>query len=234
MKNKAPLLLLLILAALFGLYYFKYYLGYAADLWSRPWAYSRDPAAKLLVGKWRGSFEDPTGVTKEISLEIFLPVTEEERQKRASRVRRRSGVRHRNKQAFDGRAIVESRLGEERYEVFGAVEKSDMHRLSLQFVAEDEAKKILPNDTLARAPSGRWDGDRLQLELAFSRQDAQGTSSTTSGGVVVNGVVVWQEDPADRHVVVELARAKPWRSRVAARQQALLKPSSNLSRAFGI
>ena len=207
MKNKALLLLLLIVAAIFGLYQLKYYLGYASDLWSRPWAYSRDPAAKLLVGKWQGSFTDPAGVVKQISLEIFLPVTEEERQRRASRVRGRKGIRHQNKRAFDGRASVTSKLGEERYEVFGAVEKSDMHRLSLRFASEDETKRILPNDTLQQAPAGRWEGDRLEMELTFSRQDTQGFSSSSSEGVVVDGKLVWQESPADRKVPVTLVRS---------------------------
>jgi hypothetical protein len=207
MRNKALPLLLLILAALFGLYQLRYYLGYASDLWSRPWAYSRDPQAKLLVGQWQGGFTDPAGLEKRISLEIFLPVTEEERQRRASRVRGRKGIRHQNKQAFEGRAIVTSKLGEERYEVFGAVEKADVHRLSLRFAPADEANRVLPNDTLLQAPSGRWEGDLLEIELTFSRQDAQGFSSSSSEGVVIDGKLVWQDSPADRKVPVELARA---------------------------
>jgi len=211
MKKKYILLLLLLLGAFFGLYQLKYWLGYASDLWTRPWAYSTDPQAKLLVGKWQARFVDPAGVEKQMALEILPPVSEEERRKRASDVRRK-GQRRRNresKQAFDGIAVVKSRLGEERYEIFGAVEKSDIHRLSLHFVPEDEAKRVLPNDSLLEATAGQWEGDRLELTLAFSRQDAQGFSSTEDQGVVVDGKLVWQDSAADQKVTLAMSRAAP-------------------------
>lgn len=209
MKIKNLLLLLLLLAAVFGIYQLKYYLSYASDLRSRPWAYSSDPDAKLLVGKWHGSFTDPAGVAKKISLEIDLPVTEEERAQRASRVRRRQGLRSTSKKAFDGSAIVTSRLGEERYYVYGAVDENDMHQLSLHFSPEDEAKRVLPNDTLREVPAGRWEGDRLELTLAFTRQDAQGFSSTTDEGVVVDGKMVWKDTSAAEQTQTVLTRVRP-------------------------
>lgn len=204
MKPKKILPLLLLIAAIFGLYQLRYWLGYAADLWQRPWAYSADPGAKLLVGRWQGSFVDPAGVAKEISLEILVPVTEEERRQRASRRRRQ----RQNKRELDGTAIVTSRLGEERYDLFGTVDKSDMHRLRLSFSADGEARKVLPNDTLVQAPEGRWEGDRLELALKFSRQDAQGFSHSSSEGVVVGGQLVWQDSPAEAPVAVSLRRVR--------------------------
>lgn len=209
MKIKNLLLLLLLVAAAFGIYWLKYSLSYASDLRSRPWAYSSDPDAKLLVGKWHGSFTDPAGVAKKISLEIDLPVTEEEREKRASRLRRRKGLRNESKEAFDGSAIVQSRLGEERYFVYGAVDKNDMHQLLLHFSPEDEAKRVLPNDTLREVPVGRWEGDRLELTLAFTRHDAQGFSSTTDEGVVVDGKLVWKDTSAAEQTQTVLSRVRP-------------------------
>lgn len=208
-KSRALLILGLLLVALYGLYRFKYQLSYLADLRARPWAYSADPAAKLLVGRWQGAFVDPAGVAKRISLEILVPLTEEERERRASRRTRRKGVRHRDKRSFDGSAVVSSRLGEERYLVFGAVAEEDVHKLELGFRVEDEARRLLPNDRLRAAPSGHWQGDRLELELAFTREDAQGSSRTVGEGVVVNGQVVWQEAPEDKPVQVVLERAPP-------------------------
>lgn len=209
MKIKNVLLLLLLVAAAFGIYRLKYSLSYASDLRSRPWAYSSDPDAKLLVGEWHGSFTDPAGVAKEISLEIDLPVTEEEREQRASRLRRRKGLRGESKEAFDGSAIVKSRLGEERYFVYGAVDKKDMHQLSLHFTPEDEAKRVLPNDTLREVPAGRWQNDRLELTLMFTRQDASGFSSTTDEGVVVDGKLVWKDTSAAEQTQTVLSRVRP-------------------------
>lgn len=210
MHKKPVFLLVLAVVAIFGLYQLKYYLGYASDLRSRPWAYSLEPGAKLLVGRWQGSFTDPAGIAKTLSLEIDLPVTEEERQKRATR-RARRRVRAADKQAFDGTAVVVSRLGEERYTLYGSVDEADMHLVKMHFGAEDEAKRILPNEALFEAlfeaPSGRWEGDRLEIALAFTRLDEQGFSQSESEGVVIDGKLVWQDSPADRRIPVVLSRS---------------------------
>lgn len=68
---------------------------------------------------------------------------------------------------------------------------------------------MLPNDTLHGVPAGRWEGDRLEVQLAFTRQDAQGTSSSHSEGVVVDGKLVWQDSTADKPVAVVLSRVLP-------------------------
>lgn len=209
MKKNHLLLFVLLIAAVYGVYRFKYYLSYASDLAARPWAYSTDPQAKLLVGRWQGSFVDPAGVKKEVRLEILVPVSEEERQRRASRRRAPKGLSKQNRQAFDGQATVKSQLGEETYDLYGGVDQADMHQLSLHFTPQDEAKRVLPNDTLSEAPTGRWEGDHLTLSLAFSRQDAQGFSSSHSEGVVVDGKLVWQDSPEDRQVEVKLSRLAP-------------------------
>lgn len=209
MHKKPIFLLLLILAALFGIYQLRYFLGYASDLRTRAWAYSRDEDAKLLVGKWRGSFTDPAGIEKTLAIEIDLPVSEAEREKRASKRSRGTRVRSQDKRFFDGRAVVNSRLGEERYELYGSVGKEDMHLLKMHFRSEDEAKRILPNQALFEAPSGRWEGDRLEIALFFTPLDARGFSSSSSEGVVMGGKVAWQDSPADRPTAVVLSRAAP-------------------------
>ena len=208
-KGKKLLLLLgLLIGISWGVYECKYYFSYYSDLQTRPWAYSRDTNAKLLVGKWQGAFEDPNGVSKTLEVEIFEPVSEEERQKKANKKSRRRGGRE-NKRAFDGTATVKSRLGQEEYEIYGAVEKEDFHKLSFNFRPQDEAKRILPNFTLLEANSGNWETDNLLLTLSFSRQNADGSSSSSSEGIVRNGKIEWQESKDDKKILASLKRMKP-------------------------
>ncbi|MCY7353061.1 MAG: hypothetical protein LH606_20790 [Cytophagaceae bacterium] len=87
MKKAAKLLLILVaLSALsWGVYQCKYQYSYEADLADRPWAYTDEENAKLLVGTWQGQFRDPDGMAKTIRLRIVEPVTDEERAKKAAR-----------------------------------------------------------------------------------------------------------------------------------------------------
>lgn len=178
-KSKSILLSILLLVVLsWGMYKCKYYYSYYSDLKDRPWAYSEDKNAKLLVGQWQGSFKDPDGVQKSLQLEVFEPVTDEERQEKASRLsRKRRGLGSReNKRAFDGVAVVVSRLGKEEYEIYGSVKKEDFHQLRFNFRPQDEKKRVLPNFTVAEAKEGNWQNDELHLTLTFSYHKADGSS----------------------------------------------------------
>jgi hypothetical protein len=180
MRSKKTLLLYLVglIALSWGMYKCKYYYSYYSDLKDRPWAYSEDKNAKLLVGQWQGSFKDPDGVQKSLKLEVFEPVTDEERQEKASRLsrKRRGGGSRENKRAFDGVAVVVSRLGKEEYEIYGSVKKEDFHQLRFNFRPQDEKKRILPNFTVAEAKEGNWQNDELHLTLTFSYHKADGSS----------------------------------------------------------
>ncbi|SEI44334.1 hypothetical protein SAMN04487995_0775 [Dyadobacter koreensis] len=183
-KNSAKGLLLFILALAFiswGVYQCKYYYSKWSDYGDRPWAYNRDENAKLLIGRWEGSFKDPDNVSKNIKLEIFEPTTEKEREAKASRKsRRRSGIPTKNKTGFDGIANVTSRLGTEEYEIYGSVEKDDFHKLKFSFRPIDEAKRVLPNFTMSEGRTGRWQDDQLTITFAFSFQKADGSSFYSS------------------------------------------------------
>jgi len=183
-KNSAKGLLLFILALAFiswGVYKCKYYYSKWSDYGDRPWAYSREENAKLLVGHWEGSFNDPDTISKTIKLEIFEPVTDEERQAKASRKsRRRGGIRSKDKTGFDGAATVTSRLGTEEYEIYGSVEMEDYHKLKFHFRPVDEEKRILPNFTMFEGRTGKWQDDQLNITFAFSYQKADGASFYSS------------------------------------------------------
>ncbi|MEZ4904057.1 MAG: hypothetical protein R2822_21080 [Spirosomataceae bacterium] len=174
------ILALIGLAALsWGVYECKYYGDYWLDTYQRPWAYSRDTNTPLLVGKWQGSFIDPNGIKKQIDVEIFVPTTDEERRTKASRRRRKRHVAA-DTRSFDGMATVSSRLGEEVYEIYGAVKKENHHQLHFNFRPQDEKKRILPNFTLLEAKEGSWQNDQLQLLLTFAYHKADGSSFWSS------------------------------------------------------
>ena len=211
-RRKSLLILTGVLAAAvlvsFLIWKLRYRASYAADLKDRPWAYT-ETGARLLTARWEGSFADPAGVEKKLTVEIFTPLTDEEREKKASkRVRNRPGIRSQgSKQSFTGTAQITSTLGAESYELSGSVGKDDHHRIErISFVPEDEAKRVLPNFTAREARPGSWNDTEMTLALYFRKDAADGSSTSTSEGVVVDGEVVWKEDPADRPVTVTLKR----------------------------
>lgn len=173
------LLILLIGAALsWGVYECKYYYSYWSDLQNKPWAYSSNKNAKLLVGQWDGNFQDPDRVQKTIHIEIYEPLTDEEREVKASRKSKRGS--NANKRGFDGMATVTSKLGTEKYEIYGAVKKDDFHKLHFAFRCEDESKRILPNFTMLGANNGNWQDDAMTITFNFSYQLADGSSHYNS------------------------------------------------------
>ncbi|MEO6286315.1 MAG: hypothetical protein ABIN80_26250 [Dyadobacter sp.] len=180
-KTGGCLLLLVIAVALsWGGYECKYHYSKWSDYRNSPWAYSDDAEAKLLVGRWEGSFVDPDQVKKTISLEVLAPLTDEERGEKASKRWKKASYSTRNKNRFDGIASVTSKLGTEQYEINGHVEKENMQKLSFGFQPVDEKKRILPNFTLFEAKNGTWDMDKLTTTLNFSYHWADGSSHWNS------------------------------------------------------
>lgn len=180
-KFSGLLILVLLIAVSWGVFEARYYLSRWSDYRSRPWAYSSDPAAKLLIGKWQGIFTDPDQVTKNISLQIFEPTTDDERKAQAGkRYRRGGGIRHRDKTSFEGIATVRSKLGVESYEVYGSVGKGNFHDVRCSFRSADERKRVLPNFTLLQGSEGNWQDDQFALTLAFSYQRKDGSAFYSS------------------------------------------------------
>nr|WP_295931718.1 hypothetical protein [uncultured Dyadobacter sp.] len=180
-KYTGLLILVLLVAVSWGVFEARYYLSRWDDYRNRPWAYSSDPAAKLLIGEWQGTFTDPARVTKSISVQIFEPTTDAERKAQASkRNRRGGGIRHRDKRSFEGIATVRSKLGTESYEVYGSVGKDNFRHVKCSFRPTDERKRVLPNFTLLQGSDGNWQDDQFALTLAFSYQRKDGSSFYSS------------------------------------------------------
>lgn len=182
--GRCLLVLLVLVLISWGMYECNYRYSLWRDYQTRPWAYSKDKDAKLLVGQWQGQFKDPDGIVKNISLEVFEPLSEAERRKKAGqrhRRRTRGGLGSRkDKRLFDGVATVTSRLGQEDYELYGSVGKEDFHQLKMQFGAEDEATRLQPNFAINLAESGQWTGDEMTLKLSFAYFKADGSSFSNS------------------------------------------------------
>jgi hypothetical protein len=159
--------------------YFIYFAGsYAFDYYARPWAYSTDKKAKLFVGKWAGQFQDPDGVSKKIALEIFTPMTNEERVGNALTCGPGKS-KSKSKKAFEGKATVESALGTEDYEIWGYFADTDFH----QFSMHERIKKDLPvaNFYLQQTEADCvWKGDDMTLILPFYYQKANGSGYSSS------------------------------------------------------
>lgn len=181
-KNRGRYLLFFLGMVLlsWGVYECEYRYSYWLDYQTRPWAYSKDKNAKLLVGEWQGSYTDPDGISKSISLEIFEPLSDKDRRNLAAghknkRTRGALGSRE-DRRLFEGVATVTSKLGQEDYVLHGSVSKNDFHQLKLQFGAADETKRLQPNFALNLSESGQWQGDELTLRMGFAYFRADGAS----------------------------------------------------------
>lgn len=166
-------ILLLGLLALVGYGLFgvaAFYIGKTMDNWERPWAYSRDEKAVLLVGKWEGRFNDPDGITKEIKMEILVPETDSERWDKAFK---KTTHRFANtKRNFDGLATVTSKLGTEYYSLTGKVNEDDNHKIYLNFHPDEKKKKVLPNFILSESSDGKWEANTITFLVSFTYHKA--------------------------------------------------------------
>ncbi|WP_353480601.1 hypothetical protein [Haliscomenobacter sp.] len=186
-KNKLigclPYLLVAILLS-WGMYECDYQYSYWRDYQVRPWAYNRDKNAKLLVGSWQGKFKDPDGIEKSMVLEVFVPLSDADRRKKASRSHRRrtrGGLGSTSeKRMFEGKAQVKSRLGIEDYLLSGSVGKEDFHQLKMGFRAEEEKTRLQPNFCINLIESGNWSEDKMSLQLGFAYFKADGSSFWSS------------------------------------------------------
>lgn len=185
-KNRGRCLLFFLGMVLlsWGVYECQYQYSYWRDYQTRPWAYSKDKNAKLLVGEWEGSYTDPDGIAKSISLEIFEPLSDKDRRKSAGRhknKRTRGGLGSRkDRRLFEGVATVTSKLGQEDYVLHGSVSEDDFHQLNVQFGAANEATRLQPNFALNLSESGQWQGDELTLRMGFAYFKADGSSFSDS------------------------------------------------------
>ncbi len=198
MKKTQGCLVLVVGLILVGVLFttIKYYGSYFWDLYQRPWAYSRDANAPLLVGKWQGRFIDPDGVAKKLALEIFVPTTDEERWEKAGRKsrRRRGSSARRN---FEGVAWVESKLGNESYELWGGVNKDDYHLFTLDFITDETKMVPINNFYINDSNPNNWRDDSMTLTLSFSYRRPDKSSFWSSS------------DPRfDKKVTVTLIRQK--------------------------
>ncbi len=151
--------------------------SYFVDFYWRPWAYNRDPNAKLFVGKWAGQFQDPDGVSKTMTLEIFTPFTTAERF--GSSLNCGGKTHGKSRKSFEGVATVKSKLGEENYEIWGYFNDHDFH--SFYFYERVKQPLSVANFYLKQTPPDCiWKGDELTIVLPFYYQKLDGAGFYSS------------------------------------------------------
>jgi hypothetical protein len=166
--KKYLLVAIIAVAALFLYATAKFYVGKEMDYWKRPWAYSKDVNAHLLVGKWRGNFKDPDGINKEMMLEIVVPETDSARWVKAFDLNRKPSRDLKKNFRFTGTSIVTSKLGPENYQLSGTVDGNETQKLDLYFTSEESKKKVLPNFALSKSKIAEWHGNELDFLAEFS------------------------------------------------------------------
>lgn len=152
----------------------SFYIGKYMDYWERPWAYSRDEKAVLLIGNWKGSFKDPDGIDKEIKLEILVPETDSERWGKAFKKTKRRFAN--TKKNFEGLVTVTSKLGTEYYELSGKVNEANNRQIYLNFHPDENKKKILPNFILTESNDAKWDINKITFLANFTYHKANDTA----------------------------------------------------------
>ncbi len=145
-----------------------YFINKKYDTYRRPWAYSADASKPLLVGKWQGSVTDPDNVVHKVEMEIFVPMTDEERKSRLfqKRIKRDRSSRT----FFDGMAVLEVNGKRDSCELWGGLNEPDGHQIHFQFRPVND---VHPPGFNLNLLEGTWQEHTLDLtvDFAFFRPD---------------------------------------------------------------
>jgi hypothetical protein len=154
-------------------------LFYVVERWvhkfQRPWAYDDDQP--LLLGKWEGSFNDPDGVAKKISIEVIEP---EMKEWHNDKVHSRRSFDESDE--FKGFATITSKLGIENDRIVGLLDGDDIQLIHhINFVMVDEDKHIRESfNTSYTDGIGSWHSDEMKISLAFVYKTKTGSSYSAS------------------------------------------------------
>lgn len=159
--------------ALFGRYGY-YLIDKKLDAYRRPWAYS--PDAPLLVGRWQGACTDPDKVTHKVELEIFEPLSDEERKEKFNKRRRKKRSRS-SSTFFDGIAVVTVNGSRDTCELWGGLDKADGHQIHFQLRPLDDVHRPGFNINLLK---GDWQQHTIDLSVDFAWFRPDGSSFSDS------------------------------------------------------
>jgi len=152
-----------------------YYLNKKYDTYRRPWAYSNDPTKPLLVGKWQGVCTDPDGINHKVEMEIFEPITEDERWERFNQ--KRSKRDRSSRTFFDGFALLEVNNKKDSCELWGGLDQADGHKIHFQLSPLSQVHPPGFNLNLLR---GDWQENTLDLTVEFAWFRPDGSSFYSS------------------------------------------------------
>jgi hypothetical protein len=153
-------------------------LTYRYDFWQdtkkRPWAYSFDPSASLLVGRWQGAFVDADGVGKKIELSVTLPKSEDERRQKLSSERHgRSSGGTVAPNAFRGEVVVTGPKEINQYSFRGEINATSPNEFTLHFEDRDGTRSKR-GFLIHLGEAGSWKGDALSLTLGMALRTPEG------------------------------------------------------------
>ncbi len=174
-STKIKLFIVLLLSGVLLGRYGCYIANKKYDTYRRPWAYSDDPAKPLLVGKWQGVCTDPDQVVHKVDMEIFEPISDDERWKRFTQKRIK---RDRSSTTFfDGFAILETNGKKDTCELWGGLDKADGHEIHFQF---SPVSKVHPPGFNMNLLRGNWQDNTIDLTVDFAFFRADGSSFYSS------------------------------------------------------
>jgi hypothetical protein len=152
-----------------------YYFDKKYDTYRRPWAYTSDPTKPLLVGKWQGACTDPDKVVHRVQMEIFEPLSDEERWKLNSRKRKK---RNRSSRTFfDGTAVLTTNGKRDTCELWGGLDKADGNYIHFQF---SPVNGVHPPGFNLNLLEGKWQENTIDLSVDFAWFRPDGSSFYSS------------------------------------------------------
>jgi hypothetical protein len=172
-KTIVPIIAL-ILVTLVGRYVYYKFLN-SNDRSDRPWAYE-DANGNSLTGDWEGEVRDADGELHQLHLTIINPHDDASRAERATN---RKMKRDRSKKTsfyFTAKETYQEKVI--LYENNGSLTDPEGNKVKWQFLPVDD--KHYNGFNLNQA-KGKWDADKLLMEVSFSYYTKEGHSHYESG-----------------------------------------------------
>ena len=153
-----------------------YFANKKYDTYRRPWAYSSDASKPLLVGKWKGEVTDPDLLVHKVEMEIYEPMSDDERIKRFSRKRLKRDRSSRT--FFDGMAMLEVNGHRDSSEIWGGLDEADGHQINFQTRPVND---VHPPGFNLNLMEGTWQENTIDLAVTFAFFKLDGASFSDSG-----------------------------------------------------
>lgn len=177
-RTKTLLILAVFLVGVIMLKYGCYFFYQKYDKYRFPWAYSSQPD-ELFVGKWKGDYTDPDKIAHHLEMEIFVPITAEERWEKAFRKKRKRSRSQKSKTFYEGIAFITTNGVVDTFEVWGGLEKTlpPCALKSIHFAPIHDYKK---QGFYINSPVSKWEKNKISMLTTMAYHDGKGSSKWSS------------------------------------------------------